>query len=119
MPSEGSNATPPHKMRDFKFKDYTPAVFRHLRERFGIDAIDYLLCICGNFEFLEFVSNSKSGQFFFFSHDRQFMIKTQTDAESKLLREILPKYYQVVILIYAYAVDLLYIIVGFLFVLCP
>ena len=82
MPSEGSNTTPPHKMRgmgmmgwmgnaDFKFKDYAPKVFRHLRQRFGIDPVDYMLCVCGNFEFLEFISNSKSGQFFFYTHDRQ------------------------------------------------
>ena len=94
MPSDGSNTTPPHKMRDFKFKDYAPKVFRHLRQRFGIDAVDYMLTVCGNCEFLEFISNSKSGQFFFYTHDRQFMIKTQTDEESKLLRSILPRYYE-------------------------
>lgn len=95
MPSEGSSTTPPHKMNDFKFKDYAPKVFRHIRQRFGIDPVDYMLCVCGNFEFLEFISNSKSGMFFFYTHDRQFMIKTQTDAESKLLRQLLPAYYKV------------------------
>jgi hypothetical protein len=71
FPGKGSLTTPGHAMRDFKFKDYSPAVFRAIRANFGIDPIDYLLCVCGNFQFLEFISNSKSGQFFFYTHDRQ------------------------------------------------
>ena len=71
FPGGGSNYTPAHVARDFKFKDYCPEVFRHIRARFDIDPAEYLLCICGNFEFLEFISNSKSGQFFFYSHDRK------------------------------------------------
>ena len=39
-------------------------------------------------------SNAKSGQFFFYTHDRQFMIKTQTKAESKYMRSLLPQYYK-------------------------
>jgi 1-phosphatidylinositol-4-phosphate 5-kinase len=38
-------------MRDFKFKDYAPKVFRHLRERFDVDPADYMMTICGNFEY--------------------------------------------------------------------
>jgi Phosphatidylinositol-4-phosphate 5-Kinase len=97
MPTEGSSVTPPHQMRDFKFKDYAPEVFRHIRARFGIDPADYLLSICGSFDFLEFISNSKSGQFFFYNHDRRFMIKTITKAESIYLRKLLPGYYQHVV----------------------
>lgn len=85
--------TPAHAARDFKFKDYCPEVFRHIRARFDIDPAEYLLCVCGNFEFLEFISNSKSGQFFFYSHDRRYMIKTVSQGESKFLRKILPEYY--------------------------
>lgn len=95
FPGEGSTLTPAHKMRDFKFKDYSPEVFRHLRERFGIDGADYLLTIT-NFHYLEFISNSKSGEFFFYTHDRQFMIKTMTKSECKFLRKILPHYYEYV-----------------------
>lgn len=93
LPSEGSSLTPAHQMRDFKFKDYAPEVFRAIRRHFGIKPADYLLCVCGNFQFLEFISNSKSGQFFFYTHDRQYMIKTVTQAESKYLRKILHHYY--------------------------
>ncbi|CEG46194.1 Phosphatidylinositol-4-phosphate-5-kinase (PIPK-C) [Plasmopara halstedii] len=80
----------------FKFKDYSPDVFRQVRRRFGIDLADYMLTLSGDFNFIEFMSNSKSGQFFFYSHDGRFMIKTQTKDESKFLRRILPHYYKFV-----------------------
>ncbi|KAK1930246.1 Phosphatidylinositol 4-phosphate 5-kinase its3 [Phytophthora citrophthora] len=80
----------------FKFKDYSPDVFRQVRRRFGIDLAEYMLTLSGDFNFIEFMSNSKSGQFFFYSHDGRFMIKTQTKDESKFLRRILPHYYKFV-----------------------
>ncbi|OQR92034.1 phosphatidylinositol-4-phosphate-5-kinase (PIPK-C) [Thraustotheca clavata] len=70
----------------FKFKDYAPEIFRQIRRRFNIDSADYLVTLCGDFNYIEFMSNSKSGQFFFYSHDGRFMIKTQTQDESKFLR---------------------------------
>ena len=76
-----------------KFKDYAPLVFRGLRARFGIDPSDYLNDLCGDFNYIEFISNSKSGQFFFYSYNGKLMIKTQTSVESKFLRRILPRYY--------------------------
>ena len=42
----------------------------------------------------QFASNARSGQFFFYSHDGRYMIKTLTYTESKFLREILPYYYR-------------------------
>ncbi|GLE02810.1 hypothetical protein PINS_up011674 [Pythium insidiosum] len=80
----------------FKFKDYSPDIFRQIRRRFSIDSADYMVTLCGQFNFIEFMSNSKSGQFFFYSHDGRFMIKTQTKEESKFLRRILPHYYKFV-----------------------
>lgn len=80
----------------FKFKDYSPEIFRQIRRRFCIDTADYMVTLCGDFNFIEFMSNSKSGQFFFYSHDGRFMIKTQTKDESKFLRRILPHYYKFV-----------------------
>ncbi len=65
FPASGGSLTPAHQMRDCKFKDYAPEVFRQIRDRFGINPMEYILSVCGNFEYLEFVSNSKSGQFFF------------------------------------------------------
>jgi len=37
-------------------------------------------------------TNSKSGEFFCFSHDKFFLIKTVTDAEARLLHSMLPAY---------------------------
>ena len=48
----------------------------------------------GDFNYIEFIANSKSGQFFFYSHDGQYMIKTQSKEESQLLRQIMPSYVQ-------------------------
>ena len=45
---------------------------------------------------MEFISNSKSGQFFFYSHDGRYMIKTQTTEENKFMKRILPHYYRYV-----------------------
>lgn len=50
----------------------------------------------GNYNFLEFISNSKSGQFFFYSHDGKYMIKTQTKEENKFMKRVLPHYYKFV-----------------------
>jgi len=76
FPSQGTSRTPAHRMGDFEFKDYMPEIFLQLREWFGIDNSDYLVNLCGDFKYLDFVSNSQSGSFFFYSHDTQYMIKT-------------------------------------------
>lgn len=97
FPPEGSDETPAHKLQhSFKFKDYAPKPFRHLRERFGIDDNEYMSSLCGSYNFIEFMSNSKSGSFFFYSHDSRYMIKTQSKVESKFLRRIMAHYYQYV-----------------------
>eukprot|EP00980_Cylindrotheca_fusiformis_P024095 scaffold11525_cov135-Cylindrotheca_fusiformis.AAC.11 len=84
---KGSATTPPHKLsHTFKFKDYAPLAFAYLRRMFGVNEFDFLLSVCGNANFIEFISNAKSGQFFFYSSDGKYMIKTMTNAESKFLR---------------------------------
>jgi len=85
--SQGSPTTPPHKLsHTFKFKDYAPVAFAYLRRMFGVNEFDFLLSVCGNANFIEFISNAKSGQFFFYSSDGKYMIKTMTNSESKFLR---------------------------------
>lgn len=92
---DGSEHTPPHQLsHTFKFKDYAPVVFAYLRRLFGINEFDFLLSVCGNANFIEFISNAKSGQFFFYSSDGKYMVKTMTTAESKFLRRILPDYFK-------------------------
>lgn len=95
FPPRGSETTPPHKLaHTFKFKDYSPTVFKAIRNMYNIDNANYMLSICGNFNFIQFMANSRSGQFFFYSHDGKYMIKTQTREENKFLRRILPDYYR-------------------------
>lgn len=99
FPAGGSDnmpyPTPPHSLqRTFKFKSYAPRVFSRLRDLVDINADDYLESICGNYNFIEFMSNSKSGQFFFYSHDGKYMLKTQTKEENKFMKLILPHYYR-------------------------
>ena len=84
---KGGGLTPPHQLsHTFKFKDYSPVAFAYLRRLAGVNEFDFLLSVCGNANFIEFISNAKSGQFFFYSGDGRFMIKTMTNAESKFLR---------------------------------
>ncbi|KDP20546.1 hypothetical protein JCGZ_04229 [Jatropha curcas] len=94
FPPEGSKFTPPHQSVDFKWKDYCPMVFRHLRELFAIDPADYMVAICGNDALREFSSPGKSGSFFYLTQDDRFMIKTVKKSEVKVLNRMLPSYYR-------------------------
>ena len=83
----GSSQTPPHQLsHTFKVKAYSPMVFAYIRRLFGINESEFLLSVCGRASYIEFISNAKSGQFFFYSNDGKYMIKTMTNAESKFLR---------------------------------
>eukprot|EP00250_Pteridium_aquilinum_P005997 c15994_g1_i1 orf=298-2895(+) len=93
FPREGSQQTPPHQAVDFKWKDYCPMVFRHLRETFNVDAADYMLSICGNNGLRELSSPGKSGSVFYVTQDERFMIKTLRKAEVKVLLKMLQRYY--------------------------
>ena len=88
----GSEQTPGAKY-DFKFKDYSPWVFRHLRGIFGLDPADYLMSLTSKYILSELGSPGKSGSFFYFSRDYKYIIKTIHHAEHKLLRRILRDYY--------------------------
>mmetsp|Transcript_22649 Transcript_22649/g.28575 ORF Transcript_22649/g.28575 Transcript_22649/m.28575 type:complete len:523 (-) Transcript_22649:130-1698(-) len=77
----------------YKFKAYAPVIFHRIRDMAGVDKQRFLHSVCGSDNFIEFISNAKSGQFFFYSHDGRYMIKTQTQEEKSFLRRILPDYY--------------------------
>ncbi|GAB2211414.1 hypothetical protein Drorol1_Dr00024727 [Drosera rotundifolia] len=94
FPPEGSKYTPPHQSVDFRWKDYCPMVFRHLRGLFGIDPADYMLAICGSDTLREFSSPGKSGSFFYLTQDDRFMIKTVKKSEVKVLIKMLSSYYR-------------------------
>ncbi|KAK9467780.1 hypothetical protein V1512DRAFT_260050 [Lipomyces arxii] len=88
----GTELTPSAKY-DFKFKDYAPWVFRHLRQLFKIDPADYLMSLTAKYIVSELGSPGKSGSFFYFSSDYRFIIKTIHHSEHKFLLKILKEYY--------------------------
>ena len=63
-----------------------------IRSLSRVDEGDYMLSLASDFNYIEFITNSKSGQFFFYSFDSKYMIKTISYAETKLLRKMLPQY---------------------------
>ncbi|XP_073035661.1 phosphatidylinositol 4-phosphate 5-kinase 1-like [Primulina eburnea] len=94
FPTEGSKTTPPHQSVEFRWKDYCPAVFRHLRKLFQVHPADYMLSVCGNDALRELSSPGKSGSFFYLTEDDRFIIKTVKKAEAKVLIKMLPSYYK-------------------------
>ncbi|GAB5367564.1 hypothetical protein AAMO2058_001241200 [Amorphochlora amoebiformis] len=82
----------PSKLGSFTFKDYAPRVFQEIRRLSGIDTKDYIQSVCYD-NYIEFISNSKSGAFFFFTNDGRYMIKTIEGSEAKCLVKFLEKYY--------------------------
>ncbi|PTB69042.1 phosphatidylinositol-4-phosphate 5-kinase [Trichoderma citrinoviride] len=88
------NELVPSAKYDFKFKDYAPWVFRHLRQAFRLDPADYLMSLTGKYILSELGSPGKSGSFFYFSRDYKYIIKTIHHAEHKFLRKILKEYYE-------------------------
>ena len=89
----GNELTPSAKY-DFKFKDYAPWVFRHLRAMFKIDPAEYLMSLTAKYILSELGSPGKSGSFFYFSRDYKYIIKTIHHGEHKLLRKILKDYFK-------------------------
>ncbi|KAM9968680.1 hypothetical protein ACTFIW_000553 [Dictyostelium discoideum] len=81
-----------HPNMTFKFKDYCPHAFSRLRDLFNIDPISYVHSICKPWN--EVVTPGKSGSIFFFTHDNQYVLKTIPKREAKLLRSLLPEYYE-------------------------
>ncbi|ODV85036.1 hypothetical protein CANARDRAFT_28756 [[Candida] arabinofermentans NRRL YB-2248] len=92
---EGNTMTPSTKY-EFKFKDYAPEVFRHLRNVFNIDQADYLLSLTERVSLTELGSPGKSGSFFYYSRDYRFIIKTIHHSEHRQLRRALKDYVEYV-----------------------
>src|SRR6187431_1715022 len=72
LPSSAGNELVPSAKYDFKFKDYAPWVFRHLRALFRLDPADYLMSLTGKYILSELGSPGKSGSFFYFSRDYKY-----------------------------------------------
>ncbi|CAB3359149.1 phosphatidylinositol 5-phosphate 4-kinase type-2 alpha isoform X2 [Cloeon dipterum] len=80
----------------FKFKEYCPLVFRNLRERFGIDDLDYKESLTRS-QPLPVDSPGKSGARFYQSYDRLFIIKSLTSEEVERMHSFLKDYHPYIV----------------------
>ncbi|KAF4708544.1 hypothetical protein FOZ63_028763 [Perkinsus olseni] len=95
LPPSGTRLSPAHISRPNRlvFEEAAPEIFQYIRRRCCISDEQYLSSLCQRgFSLIEFVTNSKSGEFFFFSHDGKFMLKTISDEEAETLLLMLRDY---------------------------
>lgn len=87
-----------------RFVDYAPLVFQKIRSSFGINEDEYLRSsgpeqllgnmVLGNLSSLsELSSEGKSGAFFYYTADGNYMMKTVTQKEFEVLHQMLKQYY--------------------------
>jgi len=85
---------------DVKVTEYSPRVFQFLRHLDGIshDIIKESLSADKNRDscFKAGESQGKSGSFFFFSHDKNFIIKTMTNSDLKAFKKLFKDYFKAV-----------------------
>ncbi|KAK7504470.1 hypothetical protein BaRGS_00004336 [Batillaria attramentaria] len=77
------------------FQSFATAVFATIRRAVDIDDNLYFNALANPAQsFLEFISNSRSGQDFFLSHDKRYLIKTNTRKDVKFFLSIIAEYLQ-------------------------
>ncbi|XP_014262552.1 phosphatidylinositol 5-phosphate 4-kinase type-2 alpha [Cimex lectularius] len=80
----------------FKIKEYCPLVFRNLRERFGIDDLDFKESMTRS-QPVVMDNPGKSGAKFYHSYDRLFVIKTLTSEEVERMHSFLKQYHPYIV----------------------
>ncbi|VVC39355.1 Phosphatidylinositol-4-phosphate 5-kinase, N-terminal domain,Phosphatidylinositol-4-phosphate 5-kinase [Cinara cedri] len=80
----------------FKIKEYCPLVFRNLRERFGIDDLDYKESMTRS-QPVSADASGKSNAGFYYSYDKLFIIKTLTSEEVERMHSFLKHYHPYVV----------------------
>lgn len=80
----------------FKVKEYCPMVFRNLRERFGIDDLDYKESLTRS-QPVPIDSHGKSGAKFYQSYDKLFILKTLTSEEVERMHSFLKQYHPYIV----------------------
>ena len=80
----------------FEFINYSPLVFKNLRDMRGIDEGEFMksfpLQDNETAAMVEKFTEGKSGSFFFFSHDRKYIVKTISNVELKFMMDNLQEY---------------------------
>lgn len=80
----------------FKVKEYCPLVFRNLRERFGVDDVDYRESLTRS-QPVRFESSSKSTGPLYESYNKFFIIKSLSSEEIERMHGFLKQYHPVCI----------------------
>ncbi|XP_075055465.1 phosphatidylinositol 5-phosphate 4-kinase type-2 gamma [Mixophyes fleayi] len=75
----------------FKFKEYCPQVFRNLRERFGVDDLDYQVSLTRSSPYTE--SEAADGRFLL-SYDKTLAVKEISSEDVANMHSILSDYHQ-------------------------
>ncbi|XP_030052471.1 phosphatidylinositol 5-phosphate 4-kinase type-2 gamma isoform X2 [Microcaecilia unicolor] len=78
----------------FKFKEYCPQVFRNLRERFGIDDLDYQASLTRSPPYSE---NEAHDSRFLLSYDRTLAIKEISSEDVADVHSLLSHYHQYIV----------------------
>uniref|UniRef100_A0A6B2L4Z5 PIPK domain-containing protein n=1 Tax=Arcella intermedia TaxID=1963864 RepID=A0A6B2L4Z5_9EUKA len=77
-----------------KIKDFAPRVFHQIRLNFGVNEDAYLNSFKDRNNLTPTKGQGKSGAFFIFTNDKQFILKTATGEERDFLMSILENYWQ-------------------------
>ncbi|XP_025834192.1 phosphatidylinositol 5-phosphate 4-kinase type-2 alpha isoform X2 [Agrilus planipennis] len=80
----------------FKVKEYCPMVFRNIRERFGVDDLDYKESLTRSQPLPDDMAG-KSGAKFYHSYDKLFVIKTLTSEEVERMHSFLKHYHPYIV----------------------
>ena len=78
-----------------QFEDFEPAAFATLRRLFAVDTARYLKSLRQTVDengLISVSSNSRSGSFFYFTHDKQLLVKSIDDSEVQMLQKLVPSY---------------------------
>ncbi|XP_005107881.2 phosphatidylinositol 4-phosphate 5-kinase-like protein 1 [Aplysia californica] len=81
--------------QEFEFESFATSAFATIRQAVSIAESEYMTSVApGNLPYLEFMSNSKSGQDFFLSNDMQYMFKSNRRRDVIFFLSTLSKYMQ-------------------------
>ncbi|CAH8511868.1 unnamed protein product [Schistosoma intercalatum] len=80
----------------FKFKEYCPMVFKSLRDRFGVDKMDYWDSFTRQQPLWD-STRGKSGSKFLVTYNRQFVAKTISSEEVEQMHQMLEEYYSYIV----------------------
>lgn len=80
----------------FKYKEYCPMVFKSLRERFAVNAIDYWDAFTRHQPLWD-STRGKSGSKFLVTYNRQFVAKTISSEEVEQMHHMIEEYYAYIV----------------------